>query len=436
MSGEKCGAVDVDDNDLEDAYESHEEDEDVEMANLESQYDAGSLSEISEERLAYLREKERLRQEEEEAARRAAAARLLELRKAEYFRAKSSLEAARVNRDTLMQRFAGLALDDIPPSPAEPDMADAGSMQAATEKIESILRENNGRVRAALLEYHYKKSGEEANEALKAWSAQFTAGTCRTARDIITALVSAKTVQSQLRSAEQIRAMAVAAKRRMEALLEDGGEPVSARTLEVLDAVLSASSESKAQESLLLLDQQIAIEKRKREAEKAAKKKEQENARLAWRRKAVAAEMERALHGMGYVVSGVEETAFAKDGTLYASKAEWPNHVLRISLDKTGKRIVSAPLRVADEDESGLSNTDIINMSQADKEFDSHWCNENGIVRFREEMEKRGVNMRFTGVHGPGEVALGRMEASELGERLLKMRKGSRAKAELKTRRI
>jgi len=431
MSGPKCGTVVVDEDMLEAFRKIREESEKQEMATLELDKKNGQLSAEKESRLAYLEELERRRREESEEAMRAEIALLLAERRAEYERAAANLEIARSNREKLMDRFAGLILPVIPSFPT-PNIETLESINSAIEQIKTIISANTAQTRAALHLYHQQVMVEKANEALRAWSAQLPSGVFRSAKDVIPALVSVEAMQSQLQSANQIRAMAERAREIMEDLAKYGDEELSHQTLEAIEGVLDAPNEARAYENLLLLRERAAIEKSAMEESRRKKKEAEEKALQERRRRMVASEIARALEDMGYTVSGVNETAFVSHGSLYAVRTEWPGHAMRFDFDSTGSGIISTPLRVVEKGGGEKSKAEA-GISEKDAEFDRDWCRpDGGITRIKDILKSRKVGVTFSADNPPGSVELGIAREDELGETINKLRKRPTAHRPLK----
>jgi hypothetical protein len=444
MSGPKCGEVHVSDRRrLEQERRHREEAEAREREALEekalcAERQQARLEEKERRRLEHLRQKERRRREREaerlrQARERAGQARQAEL--AHYHRLRSQLEAALAARADLQARFEGLVLPERPGLP-DADLSTAEAVRRATEQLAGIAREYQQRVDLALMDHHRREAGARAAADMRAWAAGFRARATLTAKDVVAALESETLMAAAGRRQSSLAAMAGRARELVESVSRRDGGELSEATLAALDEVLAAENEGAGQVALARLRQAVESdlarwEQARREAE--ARRLAEERAIEAEERRLVAAEVQDALEDLGYVVSGIEDTAFVQRGQLFAAHRDWPDHVVRFEFEAGSGRVRTAPLRIAGPNPApGAADARL--LEREDAAFDAEWCGANGLGRFRDLARRRGIEARFRAEHRPGELEVGRTTEEAVGEAIRQTRRETREDRKLKSR--
>ena len=111
--------------------------------------------------------------------------------------------------------------------------------------------------------------------------------------------------------------------------------------------------------------------------------------------------MAQSLEEMGYVVSGVDESAYTEDSQIIACNPEQPDHAVRLTMDPANEQIRSNVVRLVEP--GTASSTRISEQKEQDKEADKSWCKPQAIGRFRKELKDRGVDVSFSPTRAQGQ---------------------------------
>lgn len=431
MSGPKCGHVEIRNRQLlERERRQREEAEATELAQLERKARREQREEL---RLSELREKE-TRRHARDAQRAAERARLAEQQRlheeAVYQRTRADLEGALGRRTDLLGRFDGLQLPEAPEL-VEADRADAQSARAATAQLLRTAHGYQEAVDRALIDWHRNHEAATSSEKAGALAARIRTRAVRTAEDVISALdVDQPAMQAALRDAN----LALRSRRARELVAGFGdGMPwkdtleLSEGSLTALDDILTAPSEPVAQSAMFRLQTSLAADAGQAardhqvaEAKRAADQLAQEHTAKVRDRELITSTIRDTLQDMGYAVGEIEETAFAKNGTLYFSRSGWTDHAVQVQLDEQlGVRV--EPLRIAGEGES-LGPADIATQRAADATFDQQWCSPEGLGKLKQNLAERGLGMPLQAERTAPGAAMRRIADTKAGNALRKAR--------------
>lgn len=435
MSGEKCGSVSVDDDVFEEARRQLEIKEMEELRRLEKEE---HLEEKERRRLEDLRRREQARKERESERLRREQERAEQVRRREMEaldRILSQLNASRAVRGDLEERFPGLVLPPFPDPPSA-DLANIDSIRATAAETARLARQYQRDVDGALVRYHQAKTIARAPEQAQSWALQFRKRAVRTASDVVAALEPSALFAADGSRRAQLKTMAERARILVRQFVGTAEDDLTEDTLDALDAVLSSDDAGSAQLALERLRIQLQVEEERRKEKERDEQQRSESQLIEQRREQtrdIAAAIGNALEDLGYSVSGAKETAFVRNGHLYAIHGEWPDHALRLEFDPGSDRIRSVPLRVVGENAPVYGSADIETMGKEDIAFDAHWCEgQDGIVSLRDLAAKRGINLTFSRIHRPGEVAVETVSERELDKKMCLTRREAMQNARLK----
>jgi len=397
-----------------------------------------------EKRLLQLEERERKRKEREEERKRQEQERLREECEGllnTYQNTQQQFEQAIVARDGLQEKLSGLKLPDAPILPEAPELTDAElseqhvtTIQKALQLLQKKTRDYQHAVDEALMEYHRHQAERDSVDEIEAWSSKFSTRAIRTAADVISTLERPSLFVTDKQRQIRLNSLRSKAKANIEKYLHETGNDDNSvlpdEIIMTLDDVLNASSEAKAQHALALLGkklrehstEQLRIEAA--EKQKILLKEQRSKTRL------LAETTVHTLEDMGYTVSGIEDTVFARNGELYAMLPDYPDHAMRFSFDPGSSHFSSAPVRIREE-EQVIGEADAREMQKEDKEFDAHWCG-NTHLDAKARLQKRGIPIRYNRNHEAGELELEQVDAQVLSESLQQERQTSRKELQLR----
>ena len=453
MSGPKSGQVTVSDRRrLEAERRQREQQEEHELAELrrsqqKAEKDAGRLQQKQEQRLQELEARAQQRREREarraeELVKQAEISRQREL--AQLKRARAALAHALSQRSALQTDFPGIEL------PAEPELTDeapasVAAIRAACEAASRLAFEYQVAVDRAVAAWQAQQSAVQSVAETQRHAARFHASPVRTAKDIIAVLDTetgaARSAQDRVRISTRRRAA-------KELVAQAGmGQPwqehleLSNASLAALDKVMDAEKDSAAHIAYLELTQQLGEDALLAQATFAAAEREVQQARQLAEthgkqreREMVAATIRDTLEDLGYEVSDIDETAFTRDGALYASRSEQPDHAIRMQIDAHGRLRVE-PVRVVDREER-LGSADLQQQRIEDANFDRSWCGPEGLGKFLKTARSRGLNASVKAVHTPGSQRVEEVDDSKVGERVRNARRPSAQRKGLKSRQL
>ena len=112
--------------------------------------------------------------------------------------------------------------------------------------------------------------------------------------------------------------------------------------------------------------------------------------------------MAQSLEEMGYVVSGVDESAYTEDSQIIACNPEQPDHAVQLTVDPANEQVRSNVVRLVEPETASSTRTS--EQQKQDKEADARWCNAQEIGRFRRELNDKGVDVRFSPTQGQQQI--------------------------------
>ena len=232
---------------------------------------------------------------------------------------------------------------------------------------------------------------------LLSWYSAYAPATSRTAGNIIGATNNEQLFGRQGQDKELRRTVFERARKLM-AEIDGQVAHISDELRQTLKSVLSAESHSEAQIAEAHLKAAVSAELKRSAAEKVRRQEEQQHLQTD----RVAALMAQSLEEMGYVVSGVDESAYTKDGQIIACNPQQPDHAVRLTMDPANEQVRSNVVRLVEQ--GTASSTSTSEQQKQDKEADAYWCNAQGIGRFRGELKDKGVDVRFSPTQGQRQV--------------------------------
>lgn len=368
MSGEKCGKITV------------------ERSTLFS-----ALQKLNQARRDRQRERERQRNEarleRERQALASAKKQLKELR--------DDLAALATRAADFVKNFNGIELPNPPQLPPV-DEADAGAILAFVADNEAKVARYRSELNEAMLNFHRDQAVSEGRNEVLEWYSAYASATSRTAGNVIGAANNEELFGRQGQD-EELRLSVF--KRAQELMAEVDGQVahISDELHQNLKSVLSAASHSEAQIAAARLEATVSAELKRVAAEKVRRQEEQQHLQMD----RVAALMAQSLEEMGYVVSGVDESAYTEDGQIIACNPEQPDYAVRLTMDPASEQVRSNVVRLVES--ATASSTRTSEQQEQDKEADGSWCNVEGIGRFRKELRDKGVDVPFSPTQAQGQ---------------------------------
>lgn len=324
--------------------------------------------------------------------------------------------------DTLVGEFPGISLPEAPEL-TEYDSADLDSVRDASRDLRSVINSYQQDQDKCLMSYHRRQAAREASQKLGDW-ANLSVRPARSAAEVLVFLDSELGPDKGVQKDATLLAMKQQFRPILNRLSEIGLELDDTGT-RIFNALAESNRINEARKLLGQLGQSvdIQIDAYRREAEMKA---QIEKERL---RAAVSFQVANILENMGYEVSGLDETAFTRDGKLYAVKHAYPDHVMVFEVDKQTSTLITSPHRVVEEN----TTTDSKKREQGDLEFDANWCEEDVLV-FKKAAAARGMGLKFRRTRNPGATVLPELRASALGQWLTRIRSRKQKRQALKAR--
>ena len=305
--------------------------------------------------------------------------------------------AALETRATDYERnFKGIKLPNPPQLPSI-DEADAGAILGFVADNEASVARYRSKLNEAMLKFRREKAVGEGRDEIFEWYSAYAPATSRTADNVI-----GETNNEQLfgRQGQDEELRRTVFERAQQLMAEVDGQVahISDELRQKLKSVLSAESHSEAQIAEAHLKVAVFAELKRVEVEKVRRQNEQK--RLQTDR--VAALMAQSLEEMGYVVSGVDESAYTEDGQIIACNPEQPDHAVRLTMDPANEQVRSNVVRLVEPRTD--SSTRTFEQQKQDKAADACWCNAQEIGRFRGELKNQGVDVRFSPTQGQQQI--------------------------------
>jgi hypothetical protein len=335
---------------------------------------------------------------------------------AEYRAAFDAIERAAANGERLHARDARFVPPPVPELPDVPPGAETETLHTATRQLQAIKAAYKQAYEAAL-GAHAQAVAREANQAeLARFASLAHALDTRSAGDLAAAIESDAVFAARARDSDVLAACVQEAQRLVAALGAETAVPDA--VLDRLDALRESDSANAAQVELDHLAQAVEAEIRQIKVRRVAETRAQADREAEAKRRAVAAEFTAALESLGYEVEGVESTAYAEHGKLYAWQAEYPDHVVEIAVGAGGNEVIAAPMRIK-ESAAGLNDAA---RKDADTRFDAAFANL--ASRVKAKIVARGMSMKFQRNHKPGDIAVGEVAEEAVGAAITLRRKG------------
>ncbi len=402
MSGEKTGSLDID------------------IARLREQRraEAAERSALGQQRERAEWEQCRLEELEQEAeAARQAMAEAIRLERGRF-------ETLCAERDGLVRvagehgaRLAGFVVPPPPPTPAAGD--DLDSLRGAIAAVQQSIARYRTAIDRALLAWHQTQAVSASAEAVRALALRMGSGRGLAAGEVITALESSRSRAARARLSVELENCRARALETLSGLERDGLPPSGPVRSAAAD-VLEAQDRDAAERALKRLENCVAAQRIEREREQVLIAQ----AERAEVRALVGEQVARVLESMGYAVSSIAETAFVKNGDIYAFREEHPNHVMRVRVDERCVSVTTTPLRIDAAAPASRSAMERSQDQEADRAFDAHCCDRD-VGEFRKRAGQRGLGVRFARDRNPGEEPLKHVMIAELGDSLNRKRKAA-----------
>ena len=309
---------------------------------------------------------------------------------------RDDLAALETRAADFVKNFNGIELPNPPQLPSL-DETDAGAILAFVADNEAEVARYRSELNETMLKFRREQAVGEGRDEVLAWYSTYAPTTSRTAGNVIGAANNEQLWGRQGQDEERRRAVFERARKLM-AEVDGQVAHISDGLRQKLESVLSAASHSAAQIAEAQLKVAVSAELKRVKAEKIRRQKERQ--RLQTDR--VAALMAQSLEEMGYVVSGVDESAYTEDHQIIACNPEQPDHAVRLTMDPANEQVRSNVVRLV---ESGTaSSTRTSEQQKQDKEADGSWCNVKEIGRFRGELKDKGVDIRFSPTQGQQQI--------------------------------
>lgn len=370
MSGEKCGQITV------------------QKPNVLFR----ALQELNQARRNRQRERERQRNEARLERERQA----LASAKAQLKGLREDLAALNARAADYERNFNGIKLPNPPQLPSVEE-ADAGAILAFVADNEATVARYRSKLNEAMLQFRREQAVGEGRDEVLEWYSAYAPATSRTADNVIGAADNEALFGRQGQDKE-LRRIVFERARKLMAKVDGQVSHISDELRQKLKSVLSAASHSEAQIAAAHLEGAVSAELKRVAVEKIRRQEEQK--RLQTDR--VAALMAQSLEEMGYVVSGVDESAYTKDRQIIACNPEQPDHAVRLTMDPANGQVRSNVVRLVEP--ATASSTRTSEQQEQDKEADARWCNAQEIGCFRGELKKKGVDVGFSPTQGQQQI--------------------------------
>ena len=315
--------------------------------------------------------------------------------KAQLKELKDNLAALEAQAADFVRNFNGIELPNPPQLPSV-DEADAGAILAFVADNEATVARYRSKLNEAMLKFRREQAIGEGRDEVLEWYSTYAPATSRTAGNVIGAANNERLLGRQSQDKELRRTVFEHARKLM-AEVDGQVAHISDELRQKLESVLSAESHPEAQIAEAHLEGAISAELKRVAAEKVRRQKEQQ--RLQMDR--VAALMAQSLEEMGYVVSGVDESAYTKDGQIIACNPEQPDHAVRLTMDSANEQVRSNVVRLVQP--GTASSTRTSEQKKKDNAADNSWCNAEGVGRFKKELKDKGVEVSFSSTQPQGQ---------------------------------
>ena len=392
MSGEKCSTIEVSDRTtLFDAWRNASR----ERAQREEARRREREEREETERREWEEQEETERREREEAERRERAAQLerealereaLERARGRLAALEAEFESLRDRASEMQTNMSGIEL------PAEPTLAgvnrdDTGAILESLSGIESTIAAYRSSLNASMLRYSRDRADDIGSDEVLDWYGSFVAPQPGAA----IGFANNEALAGREAQANELRRQTFERAREKMAEVERRVVHVSEELRGALEAVLNAPSLPDLRPAEARLESMVKQEIARADEEEARRHEELE--RLQTDR--VAAVMAESLADMGYVVSNVYESAYTRDGQIFACRQDdrsGTEHAVRLTIDRETRQVTSNVVRIVDADDPPTRSE---KQREQDLKADSTWCDSNGIVRFEEKLKDRGVKVGF-----------------------------------------
>ena len=214
---------------------------------------------------------------------------------------------------------------------------------------------------------------------------------------------------------EELRRGLFESAREIMARLDDEVATVPEALREQLEAVLTAASYPETQVAKARL--RALVEEELARNQEARERRSKEAERL--RNDRVAALMAQSLEEMGYVVSGIDESAYTRDGEIIACHPDASDHALRLTVDRDSSRVTSNVVRLVESEAEAEAGAGGAERRRQDREADNRWCHPlepHGIGTFRRTLEQGGVEVSFTRTRADEAAQIGTVSIDDLIE--------------------
>lgn len=383
MSGEKCSEIEVEDRTT--LFEAWRE-----ASRERAQREAVRQRERTD--------REQARRREEQAALEAQRARereALERARDQWAALAKEFESLRARAEELRRNLVGIELPSEP-ALAEVDRNDTGAILQSLPGIESTIARYRRSLNDSMLRYSHERADDRGLDDVLAWYQSFVAPAPHAA----TGFANNELLAGHEARADELRRSAFKRARTLMERVESRVVRVSEDLGAALEAVLNAPSLPELRTAETRLEVMVEQELERVDAEDARRARELE----ALQTDRVAALMAASLAQMGYVVSNVYESAYTKDGQIFACRQDRTaaGHAVRLTIDRETQQVTSNVVRIVDPDDPSVRTHERETQEQ-DRKADALWCDQDGIVRFERKLADQGVKVEF-GPNGDGQV--------------------------------
>ena len=369
------------------------------------------------------RDRQRERERQRIAAQRERERQALASAKAQLKGLRDELAALNARAADYAKNFNGI---ELPPPPQLPSVAeaDAGAILAFVAEHEAAVAGYRSKLNEAMLKFRRKQAIGKGRDEVAEWYRTYASATARTASTVIGSANNERLFGRQGQD-EALRRLVFERARKLMAEVDGQVAHISDELRQKLESVLSAQSHSKALVAAAHLEAAVATELEHVKAEKVRRQKEQqarqkEQQRLQTDR--VAALMAQSLEEMGYVVSGVDESAYTQNGQIIACNPEQPDYAVRLTMDRANEQVRSNVVRLVDPKTASSTRTaeqrekDQKRDQEQDQEADVSWCKYEGIGRFREKLIDKGVDVGFRSTQPQGQQQIAYVSIDDVCE--------------------
>ena len=333
--------------------------------------------------------RKRARREEarrqEQAAQRAREREALEGARGRLAVLETEFESLRARASEMQKNMAPVELPAEPTLP-EVNENDTGAILESLSRIESTIAEYRSGLNASMLRFSRDRAQGMGGDEVLDWYGSFVA----TPADAAIGFANNEALAGREAQTSELRRQAFERAREMMEEVEKKVVHVSEELRGALETVLNARSLADMRPAEARLESMVNEEIARADEEEAHRRDELE--RLQTDR--VAAIMAESLAEMGYVVSNVYESAYTRDGQIFACRQDrvGVEHAVRLSIDRETQQVTSNVVRIVDSDDPPARTEE---QEEQDRTADASWCNPDGIVRFEKALDDRGVDVKF-----------------------------------------